>query len=184
MIALFWILCLPATTFVLVRAVLPFRAVTLFGVDFYIVSDTKSMEPLFEHNDLIAVKKYNFGLVDAGDIICFVSTAEIQGQERRIVVTHKVIETVKNADGVTESLKTQGVNPETGEDITPVTIDGADGSNLYLGKYFYRNALLGRVIAFLSGSYGLAVILFDCVCLILIDILRPHEANLLLGENI
>ena len=130
----------------------------LFGYRAYIVSSDSMAATDFDAGDLILVKEADASLLQAGDIITFISQDSNSFGE---VITHKIREKVVDSSGgigfVTYGTTT-GVNDETL--VTPMYI---------LGKYEAKIPHMGTFFSFLKTPIGYFVCIFIPFMLLLLN---------------
>ena len=142
----------------------------LSDVRLYLASDTESMEPQILANDLLIVKKTNFNSLAVGDKITYKTITDK-------IVTHEIIDVRQDTNG-SKSFITKGTNSES-KDTRPVTIDGANNTNKYIGKLKHKSSFLGKTFAFMRSPVGLLVIIFNIICFgLLIFCRKKHHIPL------
>lgn len=132
------------------------------------VSETESMLPALGHRDLIVIRRFDFYRLQEGDFVTFESMANMNGQRKSIFVTHQIIGVVVGSDSGQQAYRTSGVHPNVPPDIRLMTIDGANYTNRYVGKYAFHFAWPGRARGFLTSTPGLIALSVNSVCLIAI----------------
>ncbi len=92
-------------------------------------------------------------------------------------VIHTVIEPLTDEADDADNHRSQGLNEATNPvpDLRPVTEDGADGTNLFIGKYAFTIPLLGHVASFLRSPYGWVTALVDTTVLFAIWFILKHD---------
>jgi signal peptidase I len=169
-----WILFLSAVSFMLfvtvVQMAAPQKAVDILGFRLYLIADTRSMDPVMQAHDMVAVGKHDFNDLAEGDYITFEAAARVNGEAQTITVTHAIVAVTTDGDG-RRAYQTRGVNPEVGVDSVLVTADGADGTNRYIGKVAFTNRFFGKVFAFMRTPAGICVLAANAALLILITLL-------------
>lgn len=125
---------------------------------FNIVSE--SMEPTFNVNDLVVVKKVDTSELNDGDIITF----ENDGK----VISHRILKISKNRNGV--KIQTKGDNNEV-QDPYELTTE-----QVY-GKVVFSIEKLGRFVTYIQNAKGfLNIVIFAIIVYILVS-LRDKQKN-------
>lgn len=125
---------------------------------FNIVSE--SMEPTFNVNDLVVVKKVDTSELNDGDIITF----ENDGK----VISHRILKISKNRNGV--KIQTKGDNNEV-QDPYELTAE-----QVY-GKVVFSIEKLGRFVTYIQNAKGfLNIVIFAIIVYILVS-LRDKQKN-------
>jgi signal peptidase I len=124
------------------------------------------MEPQISANDLLIVKKTNFNALDIGDKIAYKTITDK-------IVTHEIIDVRVNESG-TRSYVTKGTNTES-KDTRPVTIDGSNNTNTYIGKLAHKSSVLGKAFAFMRSPVGLLAIIINIICFGLLTLYRKKH---------
>lgn len=134
----------------------------LFGYRVYIVVTDSMSATDFDAGDLIFVKEVDSDLLEAGDVITFLSQ---EGESFGQVVTHKIRRRAvnqRNEQGFVTYGTTTGVDDE--EIVTPMYI---------LGKYQFRIPKLGAFFNYLKTPAGyILLILVPFLILILSSLIR------------
>lgn len=144
----------------IVNLILSFEENThVFGIYmFNIVSE--SMEPTFNVNDLVVVKKVDTSELNDGDIITF----ENDGK----VISHRILQISKNRNGV--KIQTKGDNNEV-QDPYELTAE-----QVY-GKVIFSIEKLGRFVTYIQNANGfLNIVIFAIIVYILVS-LRDKQKN-------
>lgn len=120
---------------------------SIFGIKtFTIISN--SMNPIFEIDDVIFVKKINANQLQKGDIISFV-----QGRD---IITHRIESIEKRNNEITFITKGDANNTT---DINNVNVSQIEG------KYIFKISKLGKVLSILKNKvvfFVIIVILIVC----------------------
>ncbi len=120
---------------------------SIFGIKtFTIISN--SMNPIFEIDDVIFVKKINVNQLQKGDIISFV-----QGRD---IITHRIESIEKRNNEITFITKGDANNTT---DINNVNVSQIEG------KYIFKISKLGKVLSILKNKvvfFVIIVILIVC----------------------
>jgi signal peptidase I len=173
-----WAIFSPVILFVLsviiMQSFWPSAMLKVYGMNYFLIANTKSMQPNLLTNDLVFIKKYNFDKIKTGDYVAFETTAAINGKSAKITVVHEVIEVLLSGDE--KALRTKGTNPNVGVDARLLTVGGKEGTNTYIGKYSGKSRTLGWVIAFLKSPLGLTVIGLDIALFISILFIKSKAA--------
>ena len=122
-----------------------------------------SMEPNINVYDvIIATKVTNPTDIHVGDVITFKSTSPIS---KDVIVTHRVINVIKNDDGSYEYVTKGDYNPVSDSDT-------AKYSNI-IGKVYMRLPQLGRIQFFLATKMGwFIIVLLPALGVIIYDALK------------
>lgn len=124
---------------------------------------TGSMEPVIDSGDLIIVRQIDGKDVAVGDVIAFFDP----DSKNNSVLTHRVVEVMDNADGL--SFRTKG-DANNSEDITPVAADKL------VGLYKTRIAGAGNVAMFMQTTAGLVVcVILPLILLVGYDVIRRRK---------
>lgn len=156
------------TVFATIQIIIPSRSIELFGFKYFLVANTGSMEPELNTNDFLVIKKFDFNEIAVGDYIAFEFEVTVNDSAKKLVITHAVIAVLDN--GEQKMYVTKGINAD-GYDAKPVTVDGANNTNKYLGKFSYKSSNLGKVMAYFISPFGVIMVLINTACIITIILL-------------
>lgn len=143
-------LLIVATFFEVVSARRAGRVPTFFGYSFSVVV-TGSMEPDIKVGEFLVVKQTAIEDVSEGDDILFTARSGAIAGER---VVHRVIEVGSDSGGI--YLRTKGTN-------NPVADADYVRADNYIGKAVAHNALVGKIVSFVSSTYALVAALMIIV---------------------
>lgn len=107
---------------------------------------SESMAPTFDENDLIIIKKCDPSALQEGDIVTFHTIIDNQ----YALNTHRIV-SINQVDGL-NSYTTKGDNNELADQHVI-----ADGD--IVGKYVGKIPYMGKVISFLSTTWGFLVVI-------------------------
>lgn len=107
---------------------------------------SESMAPTFDQDDLIIIKKCGPSTLEVGDIVTFHAIIDNQ----YALNTHRII-SINEVNGL-NSYTTKGDNNELADQHVI-----ADGD--IVGKYVGKIPYMGKVIGFLSGTWGFLVVI-------------------------
>jgi signal peptidase I len=158
--------------FATIQIVIPSKSIEVFGVKLFLVANTGSMEPELKTNDLIVIEKFDFDKVEINDYIAFEVDGTVNGATKRFVITHVVIDVFEEEEQ--KYFITRGISAPA-QDFKPVTADGANGTNKYIGKYASKSSFWGSVIAYLQSPLGIITVGVDTACIIAIFVLLTKK---------
>lgn len=107
---------------------------------------SESMAPTFDQDDLIIIKKCDLSTLEVGDIVTFHAIIDNQ----YALNTHRII-SINEVNGL-NSYTTKGDNNELADQHVI-----ADGD--IVGKYVGKIPYMGKVIGFLSSTWGFLVVI-------------------------
>lgn len=107
---------------------------------------SESMAPTFDENDLIIIKKSDPATLQVGDIVTFHTIIDNQ----YALNTHRIV-SINQVDGL-NSYTTKGDNNEFADQHVI-----ADGD--IVGKYVGKIPYMGKVISFLSTTWGFLIVI-------------------------
>ena len=107
---------------------------------------SESMAPTFDQDDLIIIKQCDPSTLEVGDIVTFHAIIDNQ----YALNTHRII-SINEVNGL-NSYTTKGDNNELADQHVI-----ADGD--IVGKYVGKTPYMGKVIGFLSGTWGFLVVI-------------------------
>lgn len=165
-IVLFLLFCIAGQIF------FPTQLFNMVGFKFCTVSDTHSMQPVFVHRDIIVITRYDFNRLQVGDIVSFRQNVIDNGEERTILVTHGIFRIYVDEQTGERSYLTGGANPNIPPDARLMTIDGANNTNEFVGKYritIFRPSRLGE---FFTSPWGVLAISVNVICITVLILLR------------
>jgi|GEM_PF-3502318 len=148
----------------------PQSPINVLGIRFFLLTNTRSMEPDMHFNDLIIIRQVLFESLEVGDVVTFTSNANINGTVREIFITHQIIEIIYSEEGE-RFLRTQGTNPQVQADRLLVSVDGANNTNRYVGKLWIHTRFLGLMFAYLRSPFGLTMIALNVAAAVAVWIL-------------
>lgn len=151
----------------IIQNFMPERGFDILGFRMFLTADTKSMEPLLSHNDLIIVKRYDFSQLKNGDIVTFKTLNNNNGVVYEKYITHQIVDYVTDDNGYLIGFVTSGVNEVVGLDPLYLTEFGENGTNKYIGLMYASNRVVGRVLAFVISPVGLILIAINSFILII-----------------
>ena len=108
--------------------------------------ESESMAPTFDENDLIIIKKSDPATLQVGDIVTFHTIIDNQ----YALNTHRIV-SINQVDGL-NSYTTKGDNNEFADQHVI-----ADGD--IVGKYVGKIPYMGKVISFLSTTWGFLIVI-------------------------
>jgi signal peptidase I len=154
---------------IILQGFFPDKATDIIGFRMCLIANTGSMEPELKYNDLIIVKKVDFNTLEKGDTISFnMRVKNKDGGYGNYLVTHKIIAVNINTETGTRSYRTKGANEKVGSDIKPVTVNGSDNSNRYVGKVVFKSRFIGNLFAYVKSIPGLVTIFVNAAGIIAI----------------
>jgi len=159
--------------FIVLTMLFPNSRINFFGLRIFLVSDTRSMEPDFQHNDLIVIRRTEFSELQIGDIVTFKSAIVFGGQVREVFITHKIIERVY--DGATDEILfiTSGTHENIRPDVRLMSEKGCYFTNAYVGRLVAHSSFLGGMVAYLRSPFGIVMLLLNMGVLLAIIYLLP-----------
>ena len=166
--AITWAVFVPVVAFfiflVVVKLVSPGLFVNVTGYGAFRVSNTKSMAPEYQTNDLIVIKKTCYDKLEVGDNVTFKTPLVVNGRAVDGYITHKIIEKVVcDTAGDVVGFRTSGIAEGIKADRQLMTVSGADGANKYVGRVVLKSSLAGGVLAYLQSFMGIAMLVMNGV---------------------
>jgi len=148
------------------------------GVRVFNIGGTGSMMPVLQERDLIVVRRFDFDKLEVGDFVTFESEEHIYGERQEILVTHAIIEVVADPESGVRAYRTSGVHPDISPDRRLMTVDGANDTNRYVGKYAFHISVPSLELRnFLTSTPGIISMAVNLICLIGIGILLMKEKD-------
>ena len=170
--------------FFALQAFAPQTSIRLFGAGFFLVANTGSMEPKLTHNDLIVVTRASFDELDVGDTVTFRTLARVNGRPEYIYITHNITGYRTNPETGAREFHTRWLNSR-GYDRRVMTIDGADGTNMFVGQMATHNRTFGRIFAYMQAPHGMAAIMLNIILFTMIlYFLQPAKVPVPLGKRL
>ena len=163
---LFIVILLVLITILILQVFAPRHAVQVIGIGVFIGANTNSMLPDIAHNHLIIATRARFDELEIGDTVVFASTVLINGGERTVFITHTIINTHVANCGELQFI-TRGINAN-GADRQPLTRDGANGTNKFIGRVVATNRTVGFIFAYLTSPFGIVAIIITIIGVLLV----------------
>ena len=151
----------------IVKLIFPAHSVNILGFRVFLIANTRSMEPMFHHNDLVIVTGHEFDELRIGDIVAFDTVMHSDNHSFSITVAHVIFEEYFDADGMRLGFITGGINEEFGRDMHLLTADGHGNTNRFLGIVSYQHPGLGHVLRFLMSPIGIILIIVNVTLIIM-----------------
>ena len=173
--AVFAIVTLVLGTVLVIKLIFPAHSVPILGFRAFLIADTRSMEPMFHHNDLVIVTGYNFTDLQVDDVVAFDTVVPIGGVMRNMTVAHLIYNRVIDDEtGELLGFITTGANENVGLDPRILTIDGANNTNRFIGVVNYHSTGLGHVLRFLMSPIGIILIIVNVTLIIMTTLYNRH----------
>lgn len=167
-----FIVVIALLSFVLIiKLAFPESSIPILGFRVFLVSDTRSMEPMYHHNDLLIAQGSDFQSLQIDDVVIF----ESHTSQESVIIAHKIMDVVRDDDtGTIVGFVTGGVNENVGVDLRLLTENGADNTNRFMGLVTYHNAGLGHVVRFVLSPIGIILIIINISLLIMATLYNRH----------
>ena len=163
-----WIIFIPIVLFIggfiILQNFFPMTMMSWFGYGAFLVANTRSMEPQLYHNDMIFVSRVDFNSLSVDDVVTFRTPATIDGRSTYVFISHAIIEVVYHPVTGERGFRTSGIADGVGVDAAVMTIDGAYGTNQFVGQVVGSSRFVGNIVAYLQSPFGLVTVLVIIIC--------------------